>query len=410
MSSATVERVDLHIGVEKTGSTTLQAGLAAARDALLDLGVLYPTATGAVNHEALAIIGRDDGALDDLRRRRGLTTPADVQGFRDLIAVRLEEEAAIASPSRVLLSNEHCSSRLQSKDEVSRLVDWLRARFPDADLEVFVYLRRQDLMHESRHSTAVRMGAVEALVRPTSAEVAKLYDFASLLDRWSEVVGREHLHPRRFGRERLVGGDVVVDFLDAVGLSEAEIPPVGRENTALDAATQQFMGMLNAHIPRFGPDGARKLHARVLEAADRLPVLDGPARLSSEDAVWLLAQVHDGNRVVATEWFGDEVLFSDGGPERGSGAPLDVERSVEIAAGLIRDIARGPVPAATSAAERAAVGRSQALEAELRTATKQARDEKARVEALLSSRTFRLGHGLLSPVRRLRRWFRRLRV
>jgi hypothetical protein len=51
----------LHIGVHKTGSTALQAALAAARPELRELGVLYPGASDAHHNAAWAVTGRAFG-------------------------------------------------------------------------------------------------------------------------------------------------------------------------------------------------------------------------------------------------------------------------------------------------------------------------------------------------------------
>ena len=44
----------LHIGTEKTGTTTLQVMLAGKRPALADLGYRYASAPGDISHTALA--------------------------------------------------------------------------------------------------------------------------------------------------------------------------------------------------------------------------------------------------------------------------------------------------------------------------------------------------------------------
>jgi hypothetical protein len=48
----------LHIGVHKTGTTSIQAALAAARPQLLDQGVVYAGDTGSHYHAAAAVVGR----------------------------------------------------------------------------------------------------------------------------------------------------------------------------------------------------------------------------------------------------------------------------------------------------------------------------------------------------------------
>lgn len=54
-----------HVGVHKTGTTTLQGALAGARPRLRELGVLYPGRTQAQHAAALGVLGRAWGWKDD---------------------------------------------------------------------------------------------------------------------------------------------------------------------------------------------------------------------------------------------------------------------------------------------------------------------------------------------------------
>ena len=114
-------RVDLHIGLEKTGTTTIQEAMHASRQRLAGHGILYPTSLGQANHTALAVVGRDDDVVDDLRQRRGLRSPDAVRSFRDAIGQELEQEVAAAAAHTVVVSGEHCSSRLTTDREVELL-------------------------------------------------------------------------------------------------------------------------------------------------------------------------------------------------------------------------------------------------------------------------------------------------
>lgn len=335
---STVGRVDLHIGVEKTGSSTLQRAFDDARPALAADGVLYPRAVGRANHTALAVIGCDDDVVDDLRRRRRLLDPQAVDDFRVRTQRALRREVEDAAPTRVVLSGEHCSSRLQSVAEVQRLADWLDETL-GGELHVHVYLRRQDRMCESRHSTAVRAGVSDRLEVPGPEEIARLYDFELLLDRWAAVVGDDHLHPRVYERQRLVDGDIVADFAAALALPA----PSGRgdrdANTALDAPTQEFVALLNRTVPRFEDGVYNPLHGRVIAAVDAAPVHGDPARFPTADARAFLDRLRPSNDAVAERWFDGAPLFDETLPDdRAEVERLDVERAVAIAGHVIRHV------------------------------------------------------------------------
>lgn len=329
-------RVDLHIGVEKTGTSTIQQALAGSREQLLGAGILYPVTPGRVNHVGLAVVGRDDDVVDDIRRRRGLLTPDAVRADRAHMAAELAAEVDAAGVDRVVLSSEHCSSRLLTEGEVERLVGWLD-EVVGADVHVHVYLRRQDRMLESRHSTAVRAGASEHLELPGEEALDGVFDFERLLDRWAAVVGDARVHPRRFERARFVGGDLLVDFAAALDLPALSPPQVEKANAALDAPTQRFVALLNREIPRFEDGAPNPLHRDVIAAIDTVEPSGPPARLSDEQAATLLGRVEASNHAVARRWFDGPPLFEPRGTTGGDvAAELDLERAVELAAHVLR--------------------------------------------------------------------------
>ncbi len=58
----------LHIGTEKTGSTTLQAVSGINRRTLMNHGIFYPRTPGERNHIKLALFAANEPYVSDLRR------------------------------------------------------------------------------------------------------------------------------------------------------------------------------------------------------------------------------------------------------------------------------------------------------------------------------------------------------
>ena len=77
MSPVPGDRVLLHVGVHKTGSTALQAALAAARPELEQLGVIYPGSADAHHSAAWAVTNRSFGFGDEAK-------PPDHRNWRRL--------------------------------------------------------------------------------------------------------------------------------------------------------------------------------------------------------------------------------------------------------------------------------------------------------------------------------------
>lgn len=56
----------IHIGTEKTGTTSIQNGLHANRDALTQAGIYLPVSLGGHNPRQLATYAMKDGRPDDV--------------------------------------------------------------------------------------------------------------------------------------------------------------------------------------------------------------------------------------------------------------------------------------------------------------------------------------------------------
>jgi hypothetical protein len=299
----------LHIGTEKTGTTSLQEFLRLNRGRLRARGVQYPKLPGPGNQIALST-----AALEDVQRSVAhifdLLSLADIAAFREQVSTTLSE-AFTGSTSRIaILSNEHCSSRLLSGAEVQTLHDMLRPYFDR--MFIVVYLRRQDEFLLSTYSTAVKTGLRWPLaLPPVDSKRDRRYDYWKLLSRWAGVFGRDAMICRRFDRSTLKGGDIVEDFLETIGLENDpafEVPP--NQNESLDAVSLEFLRLMNGYIGSRGPLRFR-LHTLLAKIGNG-PLMTLPAETLAE----FMRDLHESNRQVAEEYFGgarddsDDPLFA----------------------------------------------------------------------------------------------------
>jgi len=299
----------LHIGTEKTGTTSIQEFLRSNRGRLLARGVQYPKLPGPSNQISLST-----AALEEVHRSIthifDLHSLDDLAAFRESIAKTLSE-AFTGSTSRIaILSNEHCSSRLLNRAEVQTLHDMLRPYFER--MFIVVYLRRQDEFLLSTYSTAVKTGLRWPLGLPAKdSKRDRRYDYWKLLSRWAGVFGRDAMICRRFERSALKGGDVVEDFLETVGVENDpafERPP--NQNESLDAVSLEFMRLMNGYIGSRGPLRFR-LH-QLLAKIGKGPLLTLPA----EELAEFMGALRESNHKVAEEYFGgarddsDDPLFA----------------------------------------------------------------------------------------------------
>jgi hypothetical protein len=214
----------LHIGLSKTGSSSIQRVLAEQRQAMQALGVYYPRSPGWANHALLpALLVNDPRMLWGFHpdRWEGMTPAARMERFR----VEWSEEMG-ALPEwaeRCVISAEQIGGLLRDDDEVQRLADLLARYF--ATVKVVVYLRRQDQHIASAYSQWLRSGILQDPGMPSGGpERFTEYDYGPMLDRYARAFGDSAMCPRIFSRKTLVGGDVVEDFFEVAGF-KLPIPP-----------------------------------------------------------------------------------------------------------------------------------------------------------------------------------------
>lgn len=249
----------LHIGTEKTGTTSFQNFCHNNREALLARGILYPSDLGFRNHRFISFAGLSMETADDGVKSLNLDTPEKLVAFQADIATRLDRQLAANATARAcILSSEHLHSRLRNLEQVARIRDLLAPRFDT--VEICIHLRPQIDVALSLASTqtrvggAVRRGFFEQ-VRPENI----YYNYNRLVAMWEEVFGGNAVYCIPFRQSP--------DFLSWV-LHHLDIPQEGlsrpeHENEALDV---QVMALVNA-LAESGR--AERIDHRVL---DQLPV------------------------------------------------------------------------------------------------------------------------------------------
>ncbi len=245
----------LHIGMPKTGTTTIQNFLASNRSQLLKQNFFYPKSVGnnsplQDNHLKLAAYAMNPDKIDDLKTNLRLYSSEQVYEFRKKLTADFTKEMAGLNANKVVLSNEHCSTRLLQKQEIEELKAFLSPFYDD--IRIIVYLRRQDNSFLSAYSSAIKSGQHEPLMLPDEQERILRYDYWELLQRWSEVFGQDKVSVKVFEREQLLEGDLIKDFCQEIQLDVDDgFSILSDANFSLDHECCEFLRLFNQYVPRF---------------------------------------------------------------------------------------------------------------------------------------------------------------
>lgn len=326
----------LHIGLSKTGTSSIQRALAARRAELAAAGVCYPRSPGHANHGLLpmSLVPLDALASFNPALWEGIGPAARLERFRAEFA----REMAGLGPgiARVLISAEQCSGLLNTPARVEALRALLAPHA--ARFRVIVYLRRQDRHFASSYVQGLRVAEIGPAAFDARTE-GGLYDYAALLDRWARAFGEEAIEPCIFEPEALAGGDVVDDFLGRIGLPglvPAEAPE-RRSNLSLSADAIALVLALGAWLRTRRPEVLRAdslLWRRLMQRiSEVLP--GGGWRPDPAEARAFLARFAESNEAVRARWFPARSALFAPVEESAEAAPAPAPDALSAAVALL---------------------------------------------------------------------------
>jgi hypothetical protein len=336
-SAPTLDRIFLHIGVEKTGTTTLQVTTALNRRLLKQHGYFFSTTLeGSVcNHIGLALCAAKPAAAADLRQYAGLTGDEAYGAFLQSYPQQIARELLGSGCHTAILSNEHCSSRLDTVAEIAKVHQIIA---PIArECRAIVYLRRQDELVASHYSNSVRSGATHEFYFP---QEMPWLDYLKLLEMWAKVFGKENLDIRIFEPQQLKDGDLLADFFSTVGFTRYdELFRPEDQNRSLDIYTLEFLRRFNTHLPIYTNGDASRDRRAIDEALTAIATREC-LRPSAASATAFLNQFTGSNTEVARRYLNrkDGMLFTNA-PSLDQPArlpTLDVGQVVAISVALWR--------------------------------------------------------------------------
>ncbi len=317
-----MRRLYLHIGYPKTGTTALQAFLAANGPALAAQGVLYPRAGRLLR----------GGGLDDAHYGASFALglgvydrPADV-ALPDDIGAEIAAEAAAAGAGSVVVSSEYFATATPA--DRARV----REAFAGFEVRVVCYLRRHDDALESAYAQSVKTVAdppwgesVEGYVVHELGLGTFSYDYLGMLRQWAQVFGAAAIVVRPYEREQNQP-DIAADFLRVIGVADGPgfvRPP--RANPSIGPRTAAAI-----HFVRrtgLSAEARRWVVGRLIEADGRAP----------SDAHYLPAVLREA--LVRRHWHMYRVIARE---FMGSDAPLFVAARPDGKEDLLREDGLGP--------------------------------------------------------------------
>jgi len=257
----------LHIGANKTGSTSLQKAFSDHYDELKRQNVYYIN-TGRVfsNSKIERHIGfrfamtPADFDLLGVLPQHNLNTPQDRLKFSMAFGTLFEMElSSIPDNGTVVISDEDLFS-FSSKNLAKKCRLFLQNYF--SSIKVIFYVRRPDKYVTSFYSQHVKMGGALNLDEVIDEYITyrRYYD---VLEDWIEAFGRPNVKIGTSERNFLHNGNIVSDFCARIGISPT-LDPVLNLNTKLSATGCEVLRIINRSFG-YGYDRVPRIFRQTLE-------------------------------------------------------------------------------------------------------------------------------------------------
>ncbi|HCG6384404.1 TPA: hypothetical protein NJ199_004494 [Vibrio parahaemolyticus] len=222
----------VHIGTEKTGSSSLQLWGAKNRANLKNSGVFYSKVLGDIDHRKASVYPLTYGVNDDGFDRFGITSEEAFVSFKQELKQSLEQEISDAKNlgcHYFFVSSEHFHSRILTDEMVNEVKELFTSFFAEDDILILAYLRPQAELFQSRISVGVRNmthspGELDNLWKRD----VLYFDYLSLWIRWSQAFSNVMFKP--FNKFK----NIISDVCSILGIDINDYETPERVNEKLD--------------------------------------------------------------------------------------------------------------------------------------------------------------------------------
>lgn len=223
----------LHLGMPKTGTTSLQLSLTAMHEALLERGVLYPSLLiDAPDHNFLTLLTENPDRIPgmywfDIERHPGFMHDRILPSWDGIL-----EQIARHKPGKLILSSEMLFSRFED-DHRGLLLKKLRNL--SADISTIIYIRQPSKHYLSNVQQKLKNAGTFWPPGPARLQVH--------IEAWERALGNT-AQLLAYERSQLIGEDSTSDFIHRV-LSPSEREgldiPRTRSNESLSAESMSIL-------------------------------------------------------------------------------------------------------------------------------------------------------------------------
>ncbi|MBB5050043.1 hypothetical protein HNR60_004831 [Rhodopseudomonas rhenobacensis] len=219
------KRAILHVGVHKTGTTSIQAFAERHRSILRERGIDFYTGVHLPNnHVELHVAAMRPERLSPFKMDNELVVD---ESYREAVRDKLHAYVNSSDAERIVFSSEGLSY-LRYADEMERL----KSLIPTSQIEILFYVRDREAFLRS-YRREMRRHRLPETIDPDSyaytADNTWLANFAERIEAFSRSFGAENVAVIDYDRELGAHGNIIPSFLRALKVEDAFDPASWRD-------------------------------------------------------------------------------------------------------------------------------------------------------------------------------------
>ena len=277
----------LHIGTEKTGTTSIQNFLDINYLNLKEQGISIPRSlcySESFNHRWAAIIAYNKNRNDD--NTKDLFKSQEDRSKQIQEKIKEFKSEVNSDPSNSwIISSEHLQSRLSTKEEINRLKIILSSLFED--IKILIYLRDPIETAISWWSTKIKSeGVLYNLPEPIHPYINQLCNHKQSIQNWSSIFKKENIMVGIY-EDREVERNIVLDFCKKLNIDFGSLD----QNKDFDNKKLSFLGMkYKAHLNKIISTSNKKKDSEYIKL-----LIKKIFEYTSNDPLYLPTQIEINN-------------------------------------------------------------------------------------------------------------------
>ena len=248
----------LHIGTEKTGTTSIQHFLYENIEKLKEKKIYLSQSIDFPNNRSLVEMFNDNLKQNEFYIEKSILDENQRKIFFQELDKKIQNEFKKASLSfdKMIITSEHFHSVLTNINQIKSLKNFLNKFFKK--IKIICYFREQSEVAVSWYSTTIKGGSTQGInkflishnVNPDN-HYFNYYDF---LKKWSDVFGKENIVPIIFNFRNKNNDELIKSFLDQIDnqLIISEFKNFNlRKNLCIHSQLRKYLVLNNIANPLF---------------------------------------------------------------------------------------------------------------------------------------------------------------